>query len=180
LTTKVDPFPLGHHAATPCLCVRGAARAIDFYRGAFGAREILRVAGPDGEVAHAELRFGEATIMLADESAELGARSPHALGGSPVIIHLYVDDPDRVAREGVVRGARMLEPVQDRFRGDRAGSIEDPFGHVWRIATRREGLRRDETQVGADARNVKASKRHRRPLRPAARLRSPSSRLRRR
>src|SRR5436309_15497214 len=129
MANKPKPIPTGYEAATPYLCVRGAARAIEFYKQAFGATELARLADPNGKIGHAEIKIGAAPIMLADEFPEMGFRSPQSIGGSPVMIHLYVEDVDAVARQAVAAGAKMLRPVQDQFYGDRSGTLADPFGH---------------------------------------------------
>jgi len=133
------------------LCVSGASKAIDFYKQAFGAVETLRIADPSGKIGHAEIKIGEATIMLADEFPEMGFRSPQAFGGSPVTIHLYVADVDTLFSQAVAAGAKAVEPVEDKFYGDRAGKLEDPFGHVWYIATHKEDIAPEEVQKRAAA-----------------------------
>jgi PhnB protein len=130
MTTGVKPIPEGYHSVTPYLAVDDAAAALAFYKGAFGATEVMRMPGPGGKVGHAEVEIGGSRIMLADEHPEMGFRSPKAYGGSPVGLHLYVDDVDSVARQAVAAGAKELRPVKDQFYGDRTGSFEDPFGHV--------------------------------------------------
>jgi PhnB protein len=125
---------------TPYLSINGAAQAIDFYKRAFGAREILRIPGPGGAVGHAEIEIGGSRIMLSDEYPPLNFMGPRSLGGTPVHIHVYVEDVDRTAHQATGAGAKVLRPVADHFYGDRAGSFEDPFGHVWHIATRKEDV----------------------------------------
>jgi PhnB protein len=142
--TSMQPVPHGYHSVTPYLAVDGAADAIAFYTKAFGATEVMRMPAPGGKVGHAEMEIGGSRIMLADEYPDMNFRSPKAYGGSPVGLHLYVADVDSVARQAVAAGARELRPVKDQFYGDRSGSIEDPFGHVWHIATRKEDLSMDE------------------------------------
>jgi PhnB protein len=144
MPTRVKPIPEGYHAVTPYLIVKDAARAIAFYEKAFGAKERFRMARPDGKVEHAELQIGDSRIMLADESPELGARSPQSIGGTPVTIHLYVDDVDAVARRAVDAGAQLMRPIADQFYGDRNGSVADPFGHMWWISTHKEDVPPDE------------------------------------
>jgi PhnB protein len=146
---KVKPIPEGYYSVTPYLIVKEAARAIDFYKKAFGAVELMRMPQPDGKIAHAEIKIGNSPIMLADEppeSSALGARSPQTLGHSSVIIALYVDDVDAMAREAVATGAKLLIPVKDQFYGDRSGRLLDPFGHVWIIATHKEDVPPEEMQ----------------------------------
>jgi PhnB protein len=144
MTTGVKPIPEGYHSVTPYLAVEDAASALAFYKGAFGATEVMRMPAPGGKIGHAEIEIGGSRIMLADEHPEMGFRGPKAYGGSPVGLHLYVDDVDAVARQAVAAGAKELRPVKDQFYGDRTGSFEDPFGHVWHIATHKEDLAPDE------------------------------------
>lgn len=146
MTSKVKPIPEGFHGATPHLCVRDAASAIEFYSKAFGATELFRLTDPSGKIGHAEVRIGKALLMLADENPEYGNRSPESLGGSPVNISLYVEDVDEVARRAVAAGAKLLIPVADQFYGDRSGRLEDPFGHVWIISTHKEDVSPEEVQ----------------------------------
>ena len=151
MTSSVRAIPEGYHSVTPYLAVDGAARAIEFYKQAFGATEVMRMAAPGGKIGHAEIRIGDSRIMLADEYPDMGFRSPKAYGGSAVGLHLYVEDVDAVARQAVAAGAREVRPVKDQFYGDRTGSFEDPFGHVWHIATRKEELSPDELKRRAVA-----------------------------
>ena len=139
----VKPIPDGYQAVTPYLIVSGAARALDFYKQVFGAVELMRLAGPNG-VAHAEMRIGESVVMLADESPDMGYTGPVALGGSPVSLMLYVADVDATFQRAVAAGAVQQRPVQDQFYGDRSGTLEDPFGHVWTVATHIEDVAPDE------------------------------------
>jgi PhnB protein len=145
MTGKVKAIPDGR-LATPYLCCKDAARAIEFYKKAFGAKEVLRMGMPDGRIGHAEIKIGEAVIMLADEFPEMGVRSPQSLGGSPVTIHLYFEDVDAVARQAVAAGAKVQRKVEDQFYGDRGGKLEDPFGHTWWIATHIEDVSNEEMQ----------------------------------
>ncbi|HSV24044.1 MAG TPA: VOC family protein [Xanthobacteraceae bacterium] len=133
--SKVNFIPKGYHAVTPYLCVKGAARAIEFYKKAFGAKEVMRMPGPHGTIGHAEIQISNFRIMLADEHPEMNFRSPQAFGGTPVGINLYVKNVDAIAKRVVAAGAKLLRPVADQFYGDRSCSVEDPFGHVWHIAT---------------------------------------------
>jgi PhnB protein len=141
---KNKPIPEGYHSLTPYLTVDGAARAIAFYQKAFGAREVLRLDGPGGKVGHAEITIGDSRLMLGDEFPELDARGPKAFGGSPVGLYLYVEDADAVVAKAVAAGATLTSPVTDKFYGDRSGSLTDPFGHHWFIATRKESLSAEE------------------------------------
>jgi PhnB protein len=140
MSSRSQSVPNGYHAVTPYLIVGNAARAIDFYKAAFGATEVMRIAAPGGKVGHAEIRIDDSPIMLADEFPEMDARSPEAFGGSPVSIHLYVGDADAIAARATSAGAMLLRPVEDKFYGDRSGSVKDPFGYVWHISTHKEDL----------------------------------------
>ena len=151
MPTKVKPIPEGYHALTPYLSVHGASAAIDFYKKAFGAKELMRMAQPDGPVRHAELQIGDSRLMLADEFPDINFRGPHALGGSPVHLHLYVEDVDAVFNQAVAAGAKVDRPVQDQFYGDRSGSLADPYGHVWHVATHKEDLSMEEVRKRAAA-----------------------------
>jgi PhnB protein len=137
---KAQPVPAGYHTVTPYLVCRGAAGAIDFYKRAFGAKEKMRMPGPDGRVAHAEIQIGDSRVMLGDEFPEMGARSPEALGGSAGSVFLYVKNVDAFADKAVAAGATVLMPIQDMFWGDRYGKLKDPFGHEWSIATHKEDV----------------------------------------
>lgn len=138
--SKVKAIPEGYHSVTPYLVVDGGARAIDFYKRVFHATERMRMPGPGGKVGHAELTIGDATIMLADEHPEMGARGPRAFGGSAVSLHLYVEDADATVKAAVDAGAKLVRPVEDKFYGDRMGTIEDPFGHHWHVSTHKEDV----------------------------------------
>ena len=144
MATKVKPIPDGYHTATPYLIVKDAAKAIEFYKRAFGAIELMRFPAPGGKVGHAEVMIGDSHIMLADEFPDMGHKGPQSLGGTPVSIMLYVNDVDACAAQAVSAGAKVTKPVQDQFYGDRLGSFEDPFGHVWHIATHKEDVPPDE------------------------------------
>ena len=148
--TRARGLPEGYHSVTPYLAVDDGARAIAFYKEAFGATEVMRMPGRNGKIGHAELQIGDARIMLADEYPDMGFLSPKAYGGSPVGLHLYVEDVDAVARQALAAGAKELRPVKDQFYGDRTGSVEDPVGHVWHIATRKEDLSPDELKRRAE------------------------------
>jgi uncharacterized glyoxalase superfamily protein PhnB len=148
----VKPVPAGFHTLTPHLIVRGAAQAIEFYKKAFGAEELTRMPSPDGRtVMHAELQIGDSILFLADEFPEMGARSPKALGGSPVTIHLYVADVDAVFNRAIQAGATAQMPPTDMFWGDRYGKLTDPFGHVWSVATHTEDVPPEEMAKRAQA-----------------------------
>jgi PhnB protein len=144
-------IPDGYHTVTPYLIVSGAAKAIDFYKKAFGATEMFRMASPDGKVGHAEIRIGDSVIMLADEMPDMGYRSPQSLGGAAVSTLLYVDDVDSRFNQAVSAGAKVQRPLANQFYGDRSGTLEDPFGHVWTIATHVEDVPPDEIEKRAKA-----------------------------
>ena len=141
---KVKPIPDGYPRVMPYLHINGAAEAIEFYRDIFGAKERMRMAGPDGKVGHAELELGDSVIMLSDEFPEMGAPSPKSIGGTPVTVMVYVDDVDTVFARAVEAGATSLRAVEDKFYGDRAGEFEDRWGHRWSVATHIEDVAPDE------------------------------------
>jgi PhnB protein len=151
IMSKAKPIPKGYHTATPYLIVKDAAKAIEFYKKAFGAAETTRMTQPDGRIGHAEIKIGDSPIMLADEFPEMGARSPQSLGGSPVSILLYVKDVDALTSRAITAGAKVVRPVKDQFYGDRSGSLEDPFGHQWHIATHVEDVPPEEMKKRAAA-----------------------------
>ncbi len=138
----VAPIPAGYHSVTPYLIVDGAAKAIDFYQRAFGATELLRLPGPDGKLMHAEVKIGDSPVMLADETENY--RGPKALGGTAVSLMIYVTDVDKIFAQALAAGATAQRPVADQFYGDRMGTLTDPFGHVWSIATHVEDLTPEE------------------------------------
>ncbi len=156
MASAVKPIPEGYHSVTPYLVVKGAVRAIEFYEKAFGARQLFRMMGPDGRVGHAELEIGDSRVMLADEHPEIGARSPQSIGGSPVTIHLYVEDVDATVARALSAGAQLTRPVADQFYGDRNGGLTDPFGHVWFVATHKEDVPADELERRAASRSAHA------------------------
>jgi PhnB protein len=151
MTTQVKPIPTGFEGAVPYLAVKGAADAIEFYKKAFGAVETMRMAGPDGRIGHAEIKIGGAQIMLADEHPEIDFLSPQTLGGTPVLIHLYVEDVDALAKQAEAAGATVLRPVATQFYGDRSGQFTDPFGHRWNFATHVEDVSPEEMKKRAAA-----------------------------
>ena len=157
----IKAIPDGYQTATPYLIIAGAAAAIDFYKRAFGATEMMRMVDPNGRIGHAEIRIGDSVIMLAYEHPEMGYRSPRSLGGSSVSILLYLADVDAVFARAVAAGARAQRPVIDQFYGDRSGTLEDPFGHVWTVATHVEDVPAEEIQR-------RAEEAMRSPARPAA------------
>lgn len=145
----VKPIPEGYPRVTPYLMVKGAADAIDYYTRVLGAQERMRLAAPDGSIGHAELALGDSVIMLADEFPDMGALSPETVGGTPVMIHVYVEDVDAVFAEAIAAGATVLQEVEDKFYGDRSGSFEDPFGHRWSVATNVEDVSPEEMEQRA-------------------------------
>jgi PhnB protein len=147
----VKAIPDGYHSVTPYLIVKGADRAIEFYKKAFGAALRMRMDGPNGTVGHAEIEIDGSAVMLADEFPDMGFRSPQSLGGAGVSLHLYVRDVDACFDKAVAAGAKELRPVQDQFYGDRSGTMEDPFGHVWTVSTHKEDLSADEIRRRAEA-----------------------------
>jgi len=147
----VKPVPEGYHTVTPYLFCKGAAAAIEYYKKAFGATEVMRFGAPDGQIGHAEIKIGDSVIMLADESPDMKALSPPTIGGTPVLIMLYLDDVDRVFNRALAAGGKQLHPVEDKFYGDRTGTLIDPFGHMWGIATHKEDVSPEEMKRRADA-----------------------------
>lgn len=147
----MSDIPPGYHAITPYLVIKNAAAAIDFYKAAFGAEEVMRMADRSGRVQHAEVQIGDSRVMITDEWPEMGAKAPEAFGGSPVSLHLYVQDVDAMAARAASAGGKVLRPVQDQFYGDRAGTLTDPFGHTWHIATHIEDVSPDELRRRAEA-----------------------------
>jgi PhnB protein len=148
---KVKAVPEGYHNVTPYLIIDGAARALEFYKRVFGATERMRMPGPDGKLGHAEITIGDSVIMLADEHPDMGARGPRAFGGAAVGIMLYVNDVDATVKTAVAEGAKVVKLVEDKFYGDRMGTIEDPFGHQWHVGTHKEDVPPDEMKRRAAA-----------------------------
>jgi len=146
----VKPIPEGYHTVTPYLVVRDAASALDFYKKAFAATELMRMDGAGGKVMHAEIKIGDSPLMLADECPEMGARGPQSLGGSAVSMLIYVKDVDARFNLAIAAGGKALRPVQDQFYGDRSGTLVDPFGHVWTIATHKEDVSPEEMHKRAE------------------------------
>jgi PhnB protein len=144
----VKPIPDGMHTLTPHLVCAGAANAIDFYKKAFNAVEQARLPGPDGKLMHAAVRIGDSSLMLVDENPRYGMLGPKTLKGSPVTIHLYVNDVDATVAQAVSAGAKITTPVADMFWGDRYGQLEDPFGHRWSVATHKRDLSPEEMREG--------------------------------
>jgi PhnB protein len=144
--SQVKPIPDGMHSLTPHLVCAGAAAAIDFYKAAFNAVELARLPGPQGKLMHGSVRIGDSVLMLVDEAPESGMLGPKSLKGSPVTIHLYVDDVDATIARAVAAGAKVTMPVADQFWGDRYGKVQDPFGHDWSIATHVRDTTHEEMQ----------------------------------
>ena len=157
--SKVKAIPHGYHSVTPYLTIDGADRAIAFYKTAFGAKEVMRIAHPDGKIGHAELSIGDSKIMLSDEFPEMGAHGPRH-GGSGVAIHLYVEDVDATAKRATGAGAKTVHAVEDKFYGDRMGSLEDPFGHVWHVATHKEDVPQQELHKRAQSAMAEHMRQH--------------------
>jgi PhnB protein len=151
--SDVKPIPTGYEQITPYISVNDGEAAIEFYKKAFDATEVLRIPGPEGKgVGHADLLlFGRMHLMLADEHPEMGFRSPRTLGGSPVLLSVYVEDADAAVERAVAAGAKLIRPVADQFYGDRAGGIEDPFGHSWYFATQKEVVSPEEMRKRGEA-----------------------------
>jgi len=141
---SVKPIPDGYRNITPYLSIEGAAAAVDFYQQAFGATELFRMPTPSGGIGHAEIKIGDSTIMLADPCEEETFRNPRSLGGSPAGLHLYVEDVDTVFAQAVAAGAKIIQPLENRFYDDRNGTLEDPFGHLWFLSTHKEDLTPEE------------------------------------
>lgn len=155
--SNVKPTPEGYHSVTPYLFIKGAARAIDFYKNVFGAAEVVRMAAPNGQIMHAELKIGDSMIMMSDENPQIGALSPLSIGGTASGLHLYVPDVDAVIEKAVGAGAKPVRPVQDQFYGDRSGTVIDPFGHMWSVATHIEDVAPEEMRKRAAAAQARAA-----------------------
>ena len=147
----VKLIPDGYHTVTPYLFIKDAARALEFYKKAFGATELMRLPGPGNKIGHAEIKIGDSPIMLADEHPEIGVLGPQSLGGSSMCILLYVADVDKAAAQAIAAGAKVLRPVKDQFYGDRSGTFADPFGHLWTLATHKEDVSPEEMQKRFEA-----------------------------
>jgi PhnB protein len=141
---NVKPVPEGFHTVTPYLYFKGAAKAIDFYKKAFGATERVRMPGPKGEIMHAEIKIGDSIVMLSEENPQMDALSPQSIGGTPSVLHIYLPNVDAVVQNAVEAGAKLVRPVKDQFYGDRSGILLDPFGHKWSVATHVEDVSPEE------------------------------------
>ena len=147
----VSPIPEGYHSVTPYLVMKNAAAAIEFYKKAFGAVELFRMPAPGGKVGHAEIKIGDSPVMLADEYPDLGFKGPESLGGTPVILMIYVNDVDKIYPQAIAAGGKELRPLQTQFYGDRSGTLSDPFGHMWTICTHVEDVPEEELAKRAEA-----------------------------
>lgn len=147
----VKPIPEGYEGATPYLIVKGADKALEFYQKAFGAMELMRMPGPAGKIGHAEIKIGSAIVMLADEFPEMHCKSPQSFGGTPVSILIYVQDVDAFIQRALAAGAKALAPLENKFYGDRSGTLEDPFGHHWHFSTHVEDVSPDQMAKRAQA-----------------------------
>jgi len=163
MANRVNAIPKGYHSVTPYLTVNDAARALEFYKRAFGAQEVMRMDGPDGKIGHAEIKIGDSMIMLADEMPGMGARSPQSLGGTTAGVMLYVENADTVFNQALSAGAQVDMPLADMFWGDRYGRLKDPFGHSWSVATHIEDVapaemsKRMKDEVAKRAQQVKSA-----------------------
>jgi PhnB protein len=155
--SKVHYIPKGFNAVTPYLVIKGAAKAIEYYKRVFGATVLVRMDGPNGQVGHAELQIGDSRIMLADENPQMGHRSAESIGASPVSLYAYFPDCDKVVEKAVAEGAKIERPVEDQFYGDRSGFIRDPFGHFWGVATHKEDVSPQEMEERAKKMMMKAA-----------------------
>jgi PhnB protein len=159
MTDSVKPIPDGYHSITPYLVVKRGTDAIEFYKKAFDAEERFRMNGPDGKsIGHAELKIGDSVFMLADEFPQMKCFSPETIGGSAVSMYLYVSDVDTIFNKAISAGASMIEPVTDKFYGDRSGYLKDPIGHLWSVATHKKDLSPDEIKKAADTAFAEMSK----------------------
>ena len=146
MANKVKPIPDGYHSVTPYISVKGAAAAIDFYKKAFGATEIMRMPAPGGLIGHAEFKIGNSILMIADETPDMGNKSPDTLGGTPITLLIYVENADAVFQQAVDAGAKAVREPADQFYGDRSAGVTDPFGHSWFIHTHIEDVTPEEMQ----------------------------------
>ncbi|HYU47902.1 MAG TPA: VOC family protein [Terriglobales bacterium] len=146
---STQPIPQGFHTVTPSLIVRNAAEAIEFYKRALGAEELMRMAAPDGKIGHAELKIGDSIVFVTDENPSMGCKSPQTLGGTASNLYLYVEDVDKAFQRAIDAGGKATMPVSDMFWGDRFGNLVDPYGHNWGLSTRTQDLTEQEIEEGA-------------------------------
>ena len=158
MAANVKPIPDNYHSVTPYLVVDGAAKAIEFYRKAFGATELMRMPAPGDRIGHAEIKVGDSIVMLADASVEMGHKDPKILGGSPVSLLIYVEDADATVASAVAAGAKIARPLENQFWGDRMGDVTDPFGHRWHVATHVEDVSPEEMKRRMEAMTTAAAK----------------------
>lgn len=137
---NVKPIPAGYHTVTPYMTIKNAAKALEFYQKAFNAKELYRLDGPDGKIMHAEIQIGDSKIMLSDEMPGWNAKGPEAYGGTPMSLMLYVDDVDSLFKQAISAGGKEVMALENQFYGDRSGTLRDPFGHVWTLATHVEDV----------------------------------------
>ena len=149
MASTMKPIPEGYHSVTPYMICKGAAEAIEFYKKAFGAVEVMRMAGPNGQIGHAEIKIGDSHIMLSDEHPEMGIYSPQHYGGSPISVLIYVENADATVNAAVAAGAKVTRRLKDEFYGDRAGTVVDPFGHQWYVHTHIKDVSLEELQKAA-------------------------------
>jgi PhnB protein len=141
---NVNPIPQGYHSVTPYLFIKGAAEAIEYYKKVFAATERMRMPGPNGRIMHAEIEIGDSTVMISDENPQVNSRSPQTIGGTSCCLHVYVKDVDTTVQAAANGGAKITQPVENRFYGDRTGTLIDPFGHMWSVATHIEDVTPEE------------------------------------
>jgi PhnB protein len=141
---NVKPLPDGYHSVTPYLFLRDAGKAIEFYKNVFSASEKMRMSGPSGRVMHAEIKIGDSTVMLADENPDMGVQGPQSIGGTATSVHVDIENVDGVVQKAVEAGAKLVRPVKDQFYSDRSGTLIDPFGHMWSVATHIEDVSPEE------------------------------------
>ena len=151
MSDQVKPIPEGYHTATPYLILNDADKALEFYKQAFGAIEVVRMASPDGKVGHAEIKIGDSMLMLGEETLEMGYRGVQSYGGSPVSIMLYVEDCDALFNQAVAVGATVKQPMKDQFYGDRSGTVADPFGFQWNLSTHKEDVTPEDMKKRMEA-----------------------------
>ena len=151
MSDQVKTIPEGYHTATPYLILQDAAKALEFYKEAFGAIEIVRMASPDGKVGHAEIKIGDSMLMLGEETLEMGYRGVQSYGGSPISIMLYVEECDALFNQAVAAGAEVKHPLKDQFYGDRSGTVADPFGFQWNLSTHKEDVTPEDMKKRMEA-----------------------------